>query len=198
MVRQAVDVDELVIDSLKLWKLLNKEDPLPAVLVGAAFVEKALVTLLSRFLITGSDTAKNILSEKGILGEFFRCSQMAYCLGLISDLVLHNVERIAKIRNLFAHSHTQLGFDDKDVSALCSQLKPLGVIPWVSQPGFKELNPKTQAEVRELDQHNREFLKAFSKRSGRDCFNLIVMAVFARIIRSVRATTHRESVKEPD
>src|SRR5262249_18287821 len=82
----------------------------------------ALTLRLSRFFVE-CDTAKGILGENGFLGEFGRCADMAYCLGLISKGAFQNLKTIGKIRNLFAHSHRFLNFDDNLVKPNCMSLK---------------------------------------------------------------------------
>jgi DNA-binding MltR family transcriptional regulator len=105
-----------------------KRSPLAFVIVLVGLTEKALVTLLSNYFIKGGPS-DYILSERGALGAFSQCADLAYCLGLISDGLRENLKTIAKIRNLFAHAHEFIDFRDPDVVKLCNELTaPKGFI----------------------------------------------------------------------
>jgi DNA-binding MltR family transcriptional regulator len=121
MARKIISPEQLSADSKVLYEAINKEPPLGCVLIAAAFLEKALTSLLGKLFVE-CETAKNVLSENGFLGEFSRCADTAYCLGLISKGMLENLKRIGKIRNLFAHSHQFLDFDTEEVKELCESL----------------------------------------------------------------------------
>src|SRR5437899_1461245 len=112
--RKALPLEKLDLSSPDFVKAINSASPLSCALVATALIEKALVTLLSNsFVKCGS--AESILSEKGALGDLFKCATAARCLGLVSAGMLKNLEKIAHIRNVFAHSHEFIDFDHKDV-----------------------------------------------------------------------------------
>src|SRR5262245_53742703 len=113
--------EKLSEESASLYKAMNDESPLPCALIGGAFLEKAITSLLSKFFVN-CETAKTILGDHGFLGEFSRCAHLAYCLGLISKGALTNLKTIGKIRNLFAHSHKPLDFEDAEIKNLCANL----------------------------------------------------------------------------
>jgi len=89
------------------------------VIVSVALTESALVTLLSNFFVECRNS-ENLLN--GALSGFWKCSEAAYCLGLISDGMFDNLKLIAQIRNLFAHTTEFLDFDTHKVKSLCSKL----------------------------------------------------------------------------
>jgi DNA-binding MltR family transcriptional regulator len=122
MARKAIPSNELLAAANKdLGEALNGASPLACALVGAAFIEKALIGLLSKFFVKCS-TADSILKEGGALGDFFKCTQAAYCLGLISKGLLNNLVLVGEIRNLFAHSHEFIDFDNTDIKSRCNRL----------------------------------------------------------------------------
>jgi hypothetical protein len=59
---------------------------------------------------------------KGILGAASARADMCFCLGLIDRTAWENAKRIARIRNLFAHSHAPVAFNDAAVEQECKGL----------------------------------------------------------------------------
>jgi DNA-binding MltR family transcriptional regulator len=119
--RKALPIEELHLKYNEVVRASAYKSPTIQAIVSAALTEKALVTLLSNYFVQ-RDTSKSVLSENGALGEFSKCADMAYCLGLISGGMLHNLKLIGKIRNLFAHAHEFIDFNHPEVAELCSKL----------------------------------------------------------------------------
>jgi DNA-binding MltR family transcriptional regulator len=122
MGRTILPPQQLSQEAADLYKAINEGSPLACVLIAAASLDKALISLLGKYFVNG-DTSKRILSENGFLGESSRCTDIAYCLGLISKGFLENLKSIAQIRNKFAHSHLFLDFDDKEIMDKCNKLR---------------------------------------------------------------------------
>jgi DNA-binding MltR family transcriptional regulator len=113
MARKAITAQELESKAVDhLYKAINEEKPLACVLIATAFIENALITLLTKFFAVKptSGTVVNML-RSGALSELSKCNDLAYCLGLINEAMLKNIKHIADIRNLFAHSHELTTFD---------------------------------------------------------------------------------------
>jgi DNA-binding MltR family transcriptional regulator len=135
------------------FKVLTPEESpaLYLVLVGAAALEQAIMSLLQAFFIEG-ETSKGVFKEGGLLGEFSGCFQLAYCLGLIDKWTYQNAMAVARIRNTFAHSHKELDFKDDKIVALCNELKePLdGLMPQINVDavrGSMSCSARTRFEV---------------------------------------------------
>jgi DNA-binding MltR family transcriptional regulator len=97
---------------------------LSCALTNAAYIENALGSLLTSVLIK-EETSEGLLNDPfGILGSASARANMCYCLGLIDEGTHENAKKIAKIRNLFAHSHVPIDFGQDDVTKLCKELKP--------------------------------------------------------------------------
>src|SRR5579862_1293119 len=99
------------------------DSPLSCGLIGGAYVEDALGSLLKAVLIDGETSNGLLNNPKDILSSYSPKADMCYCLGLIPKSVYNNVKNIAKIRNRFAHSHTMIDFTDAEVMQLCGELK---------------------------------------------------------------------------
>jgi DNA-binding MltR family transcriptional regulator len=123
MARKVITAEDLHKESVHLWEVLRAESPLAATLICGAFLDKALAALLMKFFVKGQ-TAHNILDEnKGAISDFFKRANLAYCLGLITSMMLQNLLLIAQIRNVFAHSHKTMDFSHPDVAELCAKLQ---------------------------------------------------------------------------
>jgi len=119
--RAVIPPDQLSEEGNFLFKVVNEEPDLPCALIVTAFLERALTSLLGKFFVEGN-TSKTMLAENGLLGEFAKCTDVAYCLGLISSGMLGNLKLIGRIRNLFAHSHQLLTFEHSEVKPMCLAL----------------------------------------------------------------------------
>jgi hypothetical protein len=89
-----------------------------AAIISAAMVEKALLTLLSKYLRHCKESDA-LFEIGGDLDGFSKCIRMAYCLGLIPNSLKRNLQTIAKVRNTFAHSDRTIDFSDNKIVALC-------------------------------------------------------------------------------
>ncbi len=178
--RKAVQPEELFGDFQHMLDALNNPEPLPCALIGAAFVEGALIALLRKFLIAGSDTAEKIFNEGKPLGAFNACAEMAYCLGLISKPTLQNCLAVAEVRNAFAHRHDAPTFDDQAIKQLCSQFKrtDFGSVPIP----FNDQISKTLSGWKEL--------------SPRDHFVFTSISLFQMIMFAASGTTRRERYED--
>jgi DNA-binding MltR family transcriptional regulator len=92
------------------------------VIVGMAYVEDLLSYCLENFFPSNSSTVEKVLSHKGFLGTFLSKVEMLYCLGFIDKVIKSDLEKLAEIRNLFAHK-TTISFDDEKVKKNCSEFK---------------------------------------------------------------------------
>ena len=123
MARPPISLEQLRQDSRTFFESLEAEKPLQCALIAGAFLEKAVITLLTRFF-TDSETSKDACDEnKGALKDGFSRATLAYCLGLIPKITLENSRLLMRVRNRFAHSHLLIGFDDNEVAKLCGELK---------------------------------------------------------------------------
>jgi len=110
----------------KFLKEFQNESDRGAAIVGAAFLEDCLRTLLRNFLIADKGNVEQLLgSEKkrGFLSGLNANATTAYCLGLISADEYYDLQLISSIRNRFAHHLHGLSFKDKLISEKCNNLK---------------------------------------------------------------------------
>ncbi len=121
--RKAIPASELLPKYAAHWnKAITGESPLACVLIATALVENATITLLHSLLREG-ETSDKLFKQGGILGDFFKCTNMAYSLCLISKPMEQNLEKIGEIRNIFAHSPEEVDFSNAEVEKMCSGLE---------------------------------------------------------------------------
>jgi hypothetical protein len=124
MARKAIAPDELQEQYTKMIEhAINDASPQGAALIAGAFLENALMTLLSKFFIEGS-TSKGLFKIGGTLGEFSACAEMAYCCGLIQKQTFQNLMNVAALRNYFAHTLPPLDFDDDRIKNTIDGMVP--------------------------------------------------------------------------
>jgi DNA-binding MltR family transcriptional regulator len=112
MARNAMAPEQLQEQYTKMIEQgISEASPQAAALITGAFLESALVSLLSRFFIDSS-TSKGLFKLGGTLSDFSACAEMAYCCGLIPKQTFQNLMHIAIVRNYFAHSLPPMDFDD--------------------------------------------------------------------------------------
>jgi DNA-binding MltR family transcriptional regulator len=105
-----------------LLDVLNEESDLAAVLIGTAYVDQCLGTLIKRKLGTSPLSQKLLGPEKGSLGEFEGRADIVYTLGLMPRPIHEDLAKIAEIRNHFAHGNVLAAFTDPKVVELCDSL----------------------------------------------------------------------------
>ena len=124
-----IPVEQLSEDTRRLRDVLNREADLACVVVGAAFLDAALKTLLSEKLLKSSSVTEKLLDDRGgVLGTFSARADLAYCLGIVRKHHYNDLCVVMEIRNQFAHKHLQLAFDDAMVREKCDRLNEWKVL----------------------------------------------------------------------
>jgi len=126
------------------FKAINHENHLACVLVATNYLDQCIARLLRNLFRTSPNTCDRILDINQPLGSFYSRYTLAYCLNLIDSKTLTNLTHIGTIRNLFAHAHPELTFDDTEVQLFCNQLS----LPTVTGVNITETNaiPLTQED----------------------------------------------------
>jgi DNA-binding MltR family transcriptional regulator len=101
MRRSIVPVEKLSEETRQLFDVLNKESDLACVVIGAAFLDTALASLLAQKLLASSVSDK-LLATSGVLGSFAARADLAYCLSLIKKEHYQDICVVGEIRNQFA------------------------------------------------------------------------------------------------
>ncbi len=109
-----------------LFEALARESDRGVILIGAAFINDALETLIrakfqeKRRKIKGM--IKDFFGPMGPLGSFWAKIRLVYGLELIKADEYHDLELLRKIRNRFAHQLEAVGFGDPEVIKLAERL----------------------------------------------------------------------------
>jgi DNA-binding MltR family transcriptional regulator len=86
-------------DFKEFFEELQRETPRAAVILGAAFLDEQLYTVLSSFLIKNKKAVGHLLKPEGPLSTFGARIEAAYCLGLLTENGRKDLNLIRKIRN---------------------------------------------------------------------------------------------------
>lgn len=106
MTRMATLIDEM-----------RSESDRSVAIVGAAWVEEALLAALLSCLDSHEKAKKRLFSVNGALGTFAARVDLARMVGMITDPIWRDLDKIREVRNIFAHrvaherEHTQLTFN---------------------------------------------------------------------------------------
>lgn len=120
--KQIPKIEELSGDSKKLFDILNREADLPAILVGASFLDTTLSSNLEKKFIESSISQKLLDSNSAALGAFVARADICYVLGIIDKPMYQDLITITEIRNEAAHHHLELSFDTESIADKCSSL----------------------------------------------------------------------------
>ena len=173
MARMAQSPQEISAKGKLLYEAMNQASPFPCVLVGAAHLEQAVMSLLKQFFIEGS-TADKLFQLGGTLGEYFGCCKLAYCVGLIPKALFTNLQTIGEIRNEFAHSPIALDFDVENITKLCMTL--------------------SEATVQQSIGDEDGFWSNLFGEDPRSRFMTVTTSAWARIVLTALATEKRQQV----
>jgi len=94
-----------------------------AALVGAAFLDDRLKSLLASFMVDAAKEVTLLLEPERPLGTFGARVRAAYCLGLVTDDEYHDLRLVQKIRNEFAHRMRPPAFTDQRIGRQCMTLR---------------------------------------------------------------------------
>ena len=124
MPKQVLPVEELSKDARAVFKSVNREESdLACALILTAFLEQGLGSLLANRFVESSVPEKLLQPGRGILGTLQSRIDVAYTLGLITKGMFTNLCKVAEIRNVFAHSHIDVKFEDPRIQPQCEELE---------------------------------------------------------------------------
>ena len=99
----------------------NHDNDREIVIVGCAYLESMLGTILEATFIEDQGTANEILGTGGELSAFLSRAKVLYLLGIIPEIIYKDMKSISKIRNHFAHNVTA-SFNDDQIISHCKNL----------------------------------------------------------------------------
>jgi len=123
-------IPELSEDSGRFIEQVQAEPDRGAALVGAAYLDDVLASLLRAHFVDDPATVRDLLDEGRPLGSFAAKTHLAYCLGLIGPQTRADLDLIRQIRNEFAHKHHEARFDLPSIADRCAQLN----VPQLLEP----------------------------------------------------------------
>jgi len=94
-------------------------------IVGAAYVERGIARAIRTHFKSNPvdpDFVRVFEDESAPLRDFAAKTRLALALGVISGDEYNDLELIRRIRNVFAHAESRIGFSTEAVSDLCGDL----------------------------------------------------------------------------
>ena len=117
---------------------LGGESDRAVAVLTAAFLDHQLESLLRRFFRQVRET-DSLFEPMQPLASFSARIKLAYVLGLIDRQSQRELNRVRKIRNLFAHDRRPLSFADSKIANACSALE----FPDALRGGHRGCGPRT-------------------------------------------------------
>lgn len=115
-------IEKLSAESKELFDVLNDGDDLSVILVATSFLDLSLASILKRRLLDNSATDRLLDPRAGALGSFVMRADACYALGLLTKPIYKDLLKIAEIRNMIAHHHLTLSFQEEGIAKLCKEL----------------------------------------------------------------------------
>ncbi len=120
-------------------------------LVLGSILEQGLELAILSHCVLGWNTLEADVEQKKLFGggedspmNFGVKIRIAYALGVYGPKTKEDIDTMRHIRNFFAHDRGHLTFDDRDVSALCDQLRWIDDFPWGGIVGEKPGTPRSR------------------------------------------------------
>ncbi len=104
-----------------LHEFMQEDDRASALLIGAEF-DRIILAILSNHLLNASESSSPLLDRNGPLEAFASRIELAFRLGLIPPVFHHDLHRIRRIRNYFAHGPAGLNFNEPKIARIAAQL----------------------------------------------------------------------------
>lgn len=95
----------------------QQESDRAAAVLGAAYADDLLKTLLMRSFVNEGRTVRELMRPESAGGTFSSRISLAYAIGLISEDDAKDLHRLREIRNKFAHRLHGLSFEDQSIAA---------------------------------------------------------------------------------
>lgn len=140
--RERLDVD--FFRDRQLITILVQGSDRDAAILGGAILEELLNRLLSKKLVQSAIFNDAIDNSNGSLSTFSNKIQISYLIGAISKRMYDDLNKIRKIRNMFAHHIVGCSFDNNAIQSIVDSLS------FAKLPLFDEWLPAASVKERFL------------------------------------------------
>lgn len=114
---------ENLVEYLTFRNELTRESDRGSALLAASYIDALLEKVLKVKMIGNKKHLENLFDANGPLGSFSSRINIAYSVGLITKNHHNDLHLIRKIRNVFGHSPSIIGFSDERIASQCKSLK---------------------------------------------------------------------------
>jgi len=102
---------------------LTEESDRGCVLVTISIIEKQLEDILRKRILGSNKQLKELFTGFGPMSSFSAKIKLAYSFGIITSEASAELDRLKRIRNLFAHDPNLITFESKNIISMCESLE---------------------------------------------------------------------------
>ena len=102
--------------------LVEIESPRACIMIVAAYMEDLITRILKKSLVIPLDVNDELFCEYGPVYNFGAKLNLAYRMGLISQDLLWALNKIRKLRDKCAHTHSEISFNDDTIKDLVFEI----------------------------------------------------------------------------
>ncbi len=113
-------IQEALLEFSRLFR--DEENDRALAIVGGAFLDTLLESILTEFLIDDEKEVAELLRYDGAIGTYSGRIRVAYCVGLLRKSIRDDLRLVGKIRNRFAHD-LSASFTDQQIRSWCEALR---------------------------------------------------------------------------
>lgn len=123
MKNKKIDLDTLLNDHSSVIEMLNNETDMGCVLISLNYLELCVRYLLMDEFLKNPSKIEILFDTFGSLSTYKNKVVLAKDLELLKKDDYDDLVKLGEVRNLFAHSHKALSFNDKVIFEKCNSLK---------------------------------------------------------------------------
>jgi len=101
---------------------LNEQNDVSLIIVGCEYLSELLHNFLMDMILGSKKQKEQLLNSMGPLSSFSARIKIAYSFGLITKILFNELEKLRKIRNIFAHSLDPIDFNEPKIVELSNEL----------------------------------------------------------------------------
>ena len=99
-----------------------------AAILLTAELERLLNMILKEYFLPNRRNIRDILSPEGSCGALYAQIELAYRLGIITEVIAHDLHIVREIRNRFAHGTHEMSFESEELKNKLPQQQVIEII----------------------------------------------------------------------
>lgn len=178
----ADDFNSYISDMEDIADGLTEESDRGCVLVTISIIEKQLEEILRKRILGTKKQLKELFTGFGPMSSFSAKIKLAYSFGIITSEAYSELDRLKRIRNLFAHDPNLITFETKNIISMCDSLEfALDVQSETTRKRFISSQTAISTYLKGVDLMTRKIKEPPSLNLKKN------MAVFEKQVREIKA-----------